>query len=70
MNGFEVSKKFKKLKKKWDDKAEGLYLLFLANQNKTVNSIFLNTPTDKHNKKIYLQAGILVDFRGELKTVK
>ena len=56
MNGFEVYKKFKKSKKKFDYKAEDLYLLLLANQNRTVNNIFLNTPTDKHNKEINLQA--------------
>ena len=63
MNGFEVYKKFKKSKKKFDYKAEDLYLLLLANQNRTVNNIFLNTPTDKHNKKIYLQAKILFNLR-------
>ena len=56
MNGFEVYKKFKKSKKKTDYKAENLYLFLLANQNRTVNNIFLNTPTDKHNKEINLQA--------------
>ena len=65
MNGFEVYKKFKKSKKKLDYKAEDLYLILLANQNRTVKNIFLNTPTDKHNKKLYLQARILFDLRGK-----
>ena len=52
MNGFEIYKKFKKSKKKLDYKAEDLYLLLLVNLNRTVNNIFLNTPKDKHNKKV------------------
>ena len=44
MNGFEVYKKFKKSKKKLDYKAEDLYLLLLANQNRTVNNIFFKHP--------------------------
>ena len=35
----------------------------LGSQNKTVNDIFLNKPTDKYNEKIYLQAKILFDLR-------
>ena len=38
-------------------------MLLLANQNRTVNNIFLNTPKDKHNKEIYLQAKILFNLR-------
>ena len=63
MNGFEVYKKFKESKKKFDYEAENLYLLLLANQNRTVNNTFLNTRKDKHNKKIYLQAKILFNLR-------
>ena len=63
MDGFDVYKKFKKSKKKIDYKAKHLYLLLLANQNRTVNNIFLNKPTDKHNKEIYLQAKILFNLR-------
>ena len=37
----------------------------MANQNRTVKNIFSNTPTDKHNKKLYLQARILFDLRGK-----
>ena len=62
MNGFEVYKKYKKSKKKLDYKTEDFYLLLLANQNRTVNNIFLNTPKDKH-KEIYLQAKILFNLR-------
>ena len=63
INRFEVYKKFKKSRKKLDYKPEDLYLLLLANQNRTVNNIFLNTPTDKHNKKSYLLARILFALR-------
>ena len=66
MNGFEVYKKFKKSKKILDYKAEDLYLFLLANQNRTVNNIFLNTPTDKHNKEIYLQAKKLFNLREKI----
>ena len=62
MNGFEAYKKFKKSKKK-DCKAEDLYLSLLANQNRTVDNIFLNIPKDKYNKEIYLQAKILFNLR-------
>ena len=65
MNGFEVYKKFKKSKKKLDYKAEDLNLFLLANQNRTVNNIFLNTSTDKYNKEIYLQAQKMFNFRGK-----
>ena len=34
----------------------------MANQNRTVNNIFLNTPNNKH-KEIYLQAKILFNLR-------
>ena len=35
----------------------------MENPNKTVNNIFLNKPTDKHNQEIYLQARILFNLR-------
>ena len=38
----------------------------LGNQNKTVNDIFLNTPTDEHNKEIYLQVQILFHLREKI----
>ena len=63
MNGFKVYKTIKKPKKKLNYKAEDLYLLLLGNQNKNVNNLFLNTPTDKHNKEIYLQTQILFNLR-------
>ena len=47
------TKKFKKFGKKLDYNASDLYLLLLANQNRTVDNLFLNTPTDKHDKEIY-----------------
>ena len=63
MNGFEVYKIIKKSKNGSDYKAENLYLKLLGNPKKTVNDIFLNKPTDKYSKEIYLQAKILCNLR-------
>ena len=65
MNGFEVYKKIKKPNEKLNYNAENLYLLLLGNLNKTANDIFLNKPTDKHNKETYSQGKILFDLRGK-----
>ena len=65
MNGFKVYKKFGKSKEKLDYNAKNLYLILLGNPNKTVNNIFLNTPSDKHNKDISLQAQMLFNLRGK-----
>ena len=65
MNGFEVYKTIKKPKKELNYKAEDLYLLLLGNKSKTINNIFFDTPTDKHNKNVYLQAQILFNLRGK-----
>ena len=54
MTGFEVYKTIKKSKKELNYKAEDLYLLLLGNKSKTINNIFFDTPTDKHNKKSLL----------------
>ena len=43
-----------------------LYLKLHANVNRTIHDIFLNKPTDKYNKKIYLQAKILFDLRDKI----
>ena len=51
MNGFNVYKKIKGI-----DSAADLYLYLLGNSKRTVYDLFLSTPTDKHNKEIYLQA--------------
>ena len=58
MNGYKVHKRFERLKR-----AENLYLKLDDNVNRTVHDIFLKNPTDKYNKKIYLQAKILFDLR-------
>ena len=63
MNGFEVYKTVQKSKNELNYKAKDLYLILLGNPNKTVDDIFLNTPTDKHNKKISLQEQILFNLR-------
>ena len=65
-NGSEFYKTIKELKNELNYKAEDLYLLLLGNQNKTVNDIFLNTPTDEHNKEIYLQVQILFNLREKI----
>ena len=65
MNGFKVYKRIIKSKKKSDYNAKDLYLFLLANKNRTANNIFLDTPSDKHNKEIYLQAQILLNLRGK-----
>ena len=43
--------------------AADLYLYLLGNPRRTVYDIFLNTPTDKYNKEIYLQMQKLVILR-------
>ena len=42
---------------------KNLCLLLSAYPNKTVNNLFLNTSTNKHNKEIYLQTQILFNLR-------
>ena len=63
MNGFKVYEKFKKPKNESNYKAEDLYSLLLRNQKYTIDDIFLKTPTDIYNEKIYLQAKILFNLR-------
>ena len=58
MNGYKVHKRSERFKH-----VEDLYLKLNANANRTVHDIFLKNPTDKYNKKIYLQAKILFDLR-------
>ena len=58
MNGYKVRKRFERFKRIGD-----LYLKLHANVNRTVHNIFLKNPTDKYNKKIYLQEKILFDLR-------
>ena len=48
MNRFNVYKKIKGV-----NSATDLYLYLLGNPRRTVNSLFLNTSTDKYNKEIY-----------------
>ena len=48
MNESEVYKKFKKSK---EYNAGDIYFILLTNQNNTVDDLFLNTVTDKDNKK-------------------
>ena len=66
MNGFVVYKKIKKPKKGLNYKAEDFYLILLGNSNKTVDDIFLKTPTDEQNKEIYPQAKILFNLREKI----
>ena len=51
MNGFNIYKKIK-----GGNNSTDLYLYLLGNPRRTVYNLFLNTPTDKYNNEIYLQA--------------
>ena len=57
------TKKIKKPKNESNYKAEDLYSLLLRNQKYTIDDIFLRTPTDIYNEKIYLLAKILFNLR-------
>ena len=59
MNGLKVYKTIKKPEGDLNYKVKDLYLMLSGNLKKTVNDIFLKTPADKYNEKIYLQAKIL-----------
>ena len=50
MNRFNVYKNIKGV-----NSATDLYLYLVGNPRRTVNSLFLNTSTDKYNKEIYSQ---------------
>ena len=56
-----ISNVYKKIKNA--NNASDLYLYLLGNPRKTVYDIFLNSPTDKYNQKIYLQAQKLFSVR-------
>ena len=58
MNGFNIYKTIKGA-----NNAADLYLYLLGNPRRTIYDIFLNTPADKYNKEIYLQAQKLVILR-------
>ena len=60
INGYKVHKRFERFVR-----VESLYLKLHANVDRTVHDIFLKNPTDKYNKKIYLQAKMLFDLRGK-----
>ena len=61
MNGFNIYKKIKGA-----NKAAGLYLYLLVNLKRTVYNVFLNTPTDKYNKEMYLQTQKLLSLRQDI----
>ena len=61
MNRFNVYKKIKA-----ENSATNLYLYLLGNPNRTVYDLFLNTPTDKYNKEIYLQVQKLFSLREDI----
>ena len=64
MNGFKVNKKYMTSINEY--KAEDLYIKLLGNQKYTVYDIFLKTPTNKNNEKIYLQTHTLFDLREQI----
>ena len=61
MNEFNVYKKIKGA-----NSATDLYLYLLRNPRRTVYDLFLNTPTDKYNKEIYLQVQKLFSLREDI----
>ena len=61
MNGFNIYKKNKEA-----NSATDLYLYLLGNSRRTVYGLFLNTPTDKSNKEIYLQVQKLFSLREDI----
>ena len=61
MNGFNIYKKIKEA-----NKAAGLYLYLLINLRRTVYDVFLNNPTDKYNKEMYLQTQKLLSLRQDI----
>ena len=61
MNEFNVYKKTKGA-----NSATDLYLYLLRNPRRTVYDLFLNTPTDKYNKEIYLQVQKLFSLREDI----
>ena len=61
MNGFNVYKKIKGA-----NSATDFHLYLLGNPIRTVYHLFLNTPTDKHNKEIYLQVQKLFSLRDNI----
>ena len=61
MNEFNVYKKIKGA-----NSATDLYLYLLRNPKRTVYDLFLNTPTDKYNKEIYLQVQKLFSLREDI----
>ena len=66
MNGFKVYKAIKKQKNESNYKAENIYVILLGDPKKTVDNIFLNKPTDKHNTEIQFQAKILFNLRDKI----
>ena len=58
MNGFNVYKKIKEA-----NSATDLQLCLLENPKRTVYDLFLNTPTNKYNKEIYLLVQKLFSLR-------
>ena len=58
MNGLNVYKKVKGA-----NSAKDICLYLLGNLKTTVYDLFLNTPTEKYNKEIYLQAQKLFSLR-------
>ena len=65
MNGFNVC-----IKVQGANSGKNLYLYLLGNPKRTVYDLFLDTPTDKYNKEIYLQVQILFSFRENIFKLK
>ena len=65
MNGLNVCKKVQGANSR-----KNLCLYLLGNPKRTVYDLFLDTPTDKYNKEIYLQAQKFFSFRENIFKLK
>ena len=61
-----LTDKIKIIENKGANSATDLYLYLLGNPRRTVYDLFLNTPTDKYNKEIYLQVQKLFSLREDI----
>ena len=63
---FSFFQKHDNLHNSAENSATNLYLYLLENPRTTVFDLFLNTPTDKYNKEIYLQVQKLFSLREDI----
>ena len=63
---FSFFQKHDNLHNSAENSATNLYLYLLENPRTTVFDLFLNTPTDKYNKEIYLQAQKMFSLKEDI----